>query len=175
MIFREITLPVQLTRGSLVDIETSGLPIEREAEAITIGYVIGNKIHIIQRTGKDGKQAFLDQLPSLPRPIYAFNKGFEERFLGIKIDGELQLRPFERKREAIRIEGLKDPFNGYGRYARDAWALHIRNDDLSYIEAVMQHNVCCLLSELCLLISRSVSHLGNRQPQPDTRIRGVLT
>jgi len=138
--------------GTLIDIETTGLPYE-SAEVITLGLISGNRLQIIQRTKEEDfcKQA-LRRLKGLPRPYYAFNKDFEEQFLGIEIDRELQAHKYERKREAIRIAGLTDPFRGKGAHVVNAWNRYNSTRDKRCLRHIILHNRACLLLEACLVL-----------------------
>ena len=150
-------MPVCLLKGSLVDVETTGLPSDSSAEPITVGYIVGDTLQIIQRTFKDSPLQLLKRIPRLPEPLCAFNRKFEEYFLKVKVEEEVQATPYERKRDAIRIEGLQDPFYGEGRRVVEVWKAHLRSRELSHVESIMQHNLSCLISELCLLTVRKTS------------------
>jgi len=140
--------------GSLVDIETTGLPSDSCAEVVTIGFITGNSLRIVQRTRTDTSNQLLDRLPNLPRPLHAFNKEFEEYFLDRTIETEIQSRRFERRREAIQVAGLSDPFSGDGSKVVDAWNTYQKTREISHLKSIMEHNLSCLLTELCLLAVR---------------------
>ena len=159
MITEIVKLPAFLY-GTIIDIETTGLPYE-DAEVITLGLISGNKLQIIQRTKEEDfcKQA-LRLLKGLPRPYYAFNKNFEEHFLGIKIDRELQAHKYERKREAIRIAGLNDPFKGIGTHVVNAWNKYDSTGNKRCLSHIILHNRACLLLEACLVLVRQRKPTG---------------
>ncbi len=141
-------------RGTIVDVETTGLS-PRFDRLITVGILRNGEYEIYQVT--DGS-SLLDvlgpTLQTLPRPVYAFNKGFEEGFLGIHIDRELQLRPFEGKNEAIRISGVEDPL-GHGSRVPPEWASYLADGRRDHLERIVSHNFADLQFELCLAIVRS--------------------
>jgi hypothetical protein len=150
----ETRLPVRLLKGTLVDIETTGLPSNPSAEVITMGFIVGDRLQILQRTKEDHPSQLPRKISSLPRPLYAFNKGFEEYFLKTEFEKEIQVRPFEKKREAIHIEGVRDPFDGEGLAVTEAWKAYLGSCDPFYITRIMHHNFSCLVSELCLVLVR---------------------
>jgi len=88
----EITkqLPIKLM-GTIFDVETTGLS-PRVGELITVGYISGSEMHVFQRTPLETEKEFrekLGDLSSLPRPFFAYNKKFEERWLGFEIDEDI--------------------------------------------------------------------------------------
>jgi len=150
---RKFTLPVRL-KGTVLDTETTGLPNEN-AEVITLGIVTENQLSIFQRTNEDRQPIEWPRfLKDLQRPFYAFNKQFEERMLRITVDRELQLEKYEKKKEAIRIAGLTDPFNGDGVHAPRAWQLYLQSGDPIHLGHIMDHNEADLIQEVCLAIAR---------------------
>jgi len=154
MIVRRRKLPV-FFHGTLIDLETTGLPNQQNSEVVTLGIVSGNELKIVQRTVEENFEAHVRELiRGLPRPFYAFNKVFEEQMLGIEIDRELQAEEFEKKREAIKIMGLHDPFDGLGYKVVDAWNNYITSHDKHHLCLIMNHNEACLLLETCLAIVR---------------------
>lgn len=146
--------------GTLIDIETNGLPAE-DTKLLTLGIVSGDRLEIIQRTNEGKFNSYARQrLKNLPRPFYAFNKTFEEEMLDIKIDRELQSEQFEKKREAIKISGLPDPFDGQGYKVVSAWNNYITIGDKQQLGLIMDHNEACLLLEACLALVRWNRLLG---------------
>lgn len=157
MIDWKAKLPVSLTNGTLVDVETTGLPSNSSAEMVTAGYITGNSVRILQRTLSDSSRQLLGRMPSFPKPIYAFNKGFEEHFLDTKIEQEIQAKQFERRRDAIQVAGMDDPFSGDGRRVVEAWKAYQSSKNVSHVQSIMKHNLSCLLTELCLLAVRKTA------------------
>src|SRR6202167_4915410 len=96
-------------QGTIVDIETTGLSPGSD-RIITLGVVCGNQYTVVQSLDASGLDDVPKMLSAMPRPFYAFNKEFEEGFLGTRIEKELQIRRFEPKKDAIRIAGVYDPF-----------------------------------------------------------------
>ena len=153
MLTRRRILPAHVV-GAIIDIETTGLPSDG-AELITLGAVSGNRLFILQRTQEyDFSKVVQNALAGLTRPFYAFNKGFEEAMLGIKIDGELQAKSYEKKSDAIAVALLHDPFDGEGIQAINAWNDFKRTGDKEYLLRIMDHNESDLLLETCLLLVR---------------------
>ncbi len=153
MIVQRNQLPVVL-QGSIVDIETTGLSPKIDS-VITVGLVHNNVCEIFQRTHEADICQLLDQkLRSLPRPIYAFNKRFEESFLGIVVDRELQSRPFESRNEAIQVSGVCDPLGSGLRVPGEWWAYAV-DRGLYHLNRIIAHNLADLRHELCLATIRA--------------------
>jgi len=153
MLIQKRTLPV-IVRGTVVDIETTGLP-EEGAEVITLGIVSGDQMTILQKTfERDFLKIALEELVKMPRPFFAFNKVFEEATLGIHIDGELQAEAYEKKSRAIAVAKLHDPYNGHGIRVIDAWNRFRQSQNLEHLHEIMEHNESDLLLETCLLVVR---------------------
>jgi len=88
----KLTLPIRC-KGTIFDVETSGFA-PSVAELITIGYISGSRLRVIQRDDRDGSERgriyeMAKSLTVLPHPYMAYNKCFEERWLGFKIDYDL--------------------------------------------------------------------------------------
>jgi DNA polymerase III epsilon subunit-like protein len=153
MIMRKRVIPARI-KGTVIDIETTGLP-QNGAEIITLGAVSGNRLQILQRSDEKNFPARIKRFISrLPRPYYAFNKGFEEAMLGVGIDGELQSEKYEKKSRAIAVAKLRDPFNGNGFDVIATWKKYQETGDPRYLTMIMDHNESDLLLETCLLIVR---------------------
>ena len=101
-------LPLVFEGYAVVDIETTGLDAESD-EMVGFGlaydrYLLG----CVRMYGSDGEMRGLarDVVLSLLRdgvPVYAWNKRFEEAWLGVEGLSELQLRPYEKKDTALRL------------------------------------------------------------------------
>ena len=153
MIVQEGKVPA-LLKGTIVDIETTGVSANRD-DLITVGILANGAYRIYQATdGSDLLSALRPILHELPRPIYAFNKGFEESFLQIAVDRELQLRPYESKYDAIRISGISDPL-GHGRWVPPEWQEYERDGRDDHLNKIIAHNFADLQHEMCLAIVRS--------------------
>ena len=157
MLTKRRKLPIVL-RGTVIDVETTGLP-NRNSELVTLGWVSGDVLQIIQKTvEEDFLEIALKRLEKCPRPYYAFNKAFEKHFLGIEIDNELQAYEYESKRKAIQIAGLPDPYDGKGVHVVEAWNKYCSTGDERHLKPIMLHNQACLLFETCLVL------VGPRNP-----------
>ena len=145
-----------LLRGTIIDLETTGLSPHHD-KVISLGVLHDDVYTVIQSSGNDEAQ-FTSRLKSLmdsvPRPTFAFNKPFEESFLGVGVDFELQNRRFESKREAIRVEGVYDPFDGSGRAVPLEWEQFLIDHRRERLEKIIAHNIADLRYELCLAIMR---------------------
>jgi uncharacterized protein YprB with RNaseH-like and TPR domain len=153
MIVEEGKVPAIL-KGTVIDIETTGISAYRDS-LITVGILESGVYRIYQATdGSSMLSALRPILHDLPRPIYAFNKAFEESFLGLTIDRELQLRPYESKNDAIRISGITDPL-GNGRWVPPEWQAYERDGRDEHLSRIITHNLADLQYEMCLAIIRS--------------------
>ena len=98
----------------------------------------------------------------LTRPFFAYNKAFEERVLKVKFDGEISTEfavgKMRKKKFAIKIDGLRDPFGGDGVKCVFAWRDYLKTGDKAYLYRILEHNVSCLVQELSLLVSRPFIH-----------------
>src|SRR3989441_11736030 len=138
MIVRSSRVPA-LLRGTIVDIETTGVSADRD-NLITVGILTNGAYRIYQATdGSDMLRPLRPILQDLPRPIYAFNKGVEESFLQIPVDRELQLRPYESKDDAIRISVISDPL-GHGRWVPPEWHEYEGDGSDDHVDSIIgQH------------------------------------
>jgi len=100
-------LPIKF-EGTIFDVETTGLS-PTVGELITVGYISGSELHVFQRTPDETEKEFreeLGDLSSLPRPFLAYNKRFEEMWLGFKIDEDV-MENWRRLAEERRKNGFK--------------------------------------------------------------------
>jgi len=100
-------LPIKFT-GTIFDVETTGFS-PRAGELITVGYISGSEMHILQRSPFETEEEFreeLGDLSSLPRPFFAYNKKFEERWLGFEIDEDI-MENWRRLTKEWRQAGFK--------------------------------------------------------------------
>lgn len=156
--------------GTIIDIETIG-DFCREYDdddsrqysklvPTIFGYITKDKLKIRCAEGKTAlkelQKVVTRILPSLKRPIYAFQCRFERGVLHhcyvvkLKIDGELNARTREWKGNAcaeLDIPNYNDPFNNVGKECVFAW---LRGD----YENAIQHNRSCLLKERDILLKR---------------------
>ena len=154
--------------GTIIDIESigefsRGFQDSREYQDIIpviFGYIDKNglKIHCVKGIESIGKirSVIADTLPSLTKPLYAFNCNFERGAfhhacgIAIDFDGELDRKKYESKKEAVitlGIDNYDDPFNDVGKKCKLAW--ENGNTNLS-----IQHNRSCLLKERDILLKR---------------------
>ena len=62
-------------------------------------------------TENEFKKSVIEEIQTKKRPWYAFNKEFEEKFLQISVDNELQQKERESAFGALLEEGLLDNYN----------------------------------------------------------------
>jgi len=126
-------------KGTIIDLETVGdfcnIYCDEDSRRykdliLTIfGYITQNELNILCAEGIE----FLEELktksaqivPTLQRPLFAFNCSFERGVLfhscgaGVEFDGELNIKMFEKKKHVVsllRIPNYDDPFfdDGFG-------------------------------------------------------------
>ena len=148
------TIPAAF-KGTIVDLETTGLS-PSSCHVITVGVLHGTGYEVYQASAADEVPLDLGSyILSLPRPYYAFNKGFEESFLGFEIDNELQSQPYERKTEAIHVRNLQDPLGRRGELVPLEWQAYLKDGNEGHLHRIIGHNVSDLLEELCLALLKT--------------------
>jgi len=163
-------LLVSVPQGTLIDIETTGLDEERD-EIITLGFISGNRLSVIQRKVKD-KQPFYSEIKStlskISRPFYAYNCEFEEKFfrrqLGMQLKGTDLMEPWKilAERRMIKWPKLDELVSEPEMYFRTTrisagdipslWNAFLTSGDEKSLEMIMTHNKADLLRELYLLV-----------------------
>jgi len=148
------TIPGVL-KGTIVDLETTGLS-PSSCHVITVGVLHGTGYEVFQASAADEVPLNLGSyILSLPRPHYAFNKAFEESFLGFEIGNELQTKPYERKTEVIYVRSFQDPLGRRGELVPLEWQAYLRDGDKDHLRRIIGHNVFDLLEELCLALVKT--------------------
>lgn len=162
-------LMVSIPRGTLIDIETTGLNSNYD-EIVVFGYVQGSRLEILCRTSRE-EEPFIAQVAELvsvlPKPFYAYNLSFEESFLkarGIGIRGIDLFRPWKEKAEALKLKWPKlDELLSHAEHyfnepvisGKDVpmlWERFLETRDEDYLQQIIRHNESDLLRELYLLV-----------------------
>lgn len=162
-------LMVGIPRGTLLDIETTGLNVGFD-EIVVFGYIQENRLEIICRTSRD-EEPFMAQItklvPSLPRPFYAYNLSFEKEFLkarGMNIEGIDLFQPWKEKAEELHLKWpkLDELFSHAEHYFNEPvvsgkdipwlWERFLNTGDEDYLQQIIRHNESDLLRELYLLV-----------------------
>ncbi len=159
--------------GTIVDFETIGDFDRRYSDSreyreiipVIFGTISKYKLVIVYAEDKNDieqlKTEIKVNMPKLPRPLYAFNAGFERGVLfhsmkiDVDFDGELNDIPYEKKKDAVHkldIPNYDDPFNDEGALCPSAWKK-------GEIDKAVVHNRSCLLKERDILLKR-----GFRKP-----------
>lgn len=163
-------LLVGISKGTLIDIETTGLDVARH-EIITLGFISGNKLCVIQRKVRNKTPFYKeikDELSKLPRPFYAYNSDFEESYfktqLGVRVKMVDLMKPWTEiaNRKAVKWpkldELVSEPemyFNITrisGRDIPSLWKAFLSNGDEKLLQMPSRHNRADLLRELYLLV-----------------------
>lgn len=162
-------LMVGIPRGTLLDIETTGLDIRCD-EIVVFGYIESNHLRIICRTANE-EEPFVAQIarliPELPEPFYAYNFSFEKEFLkakGINIEGMDLFQPWKEKADKLYLKWpkLDELFSHAEHYFNEPvvsgkdipllWQRFLRTGDRDYLQQIIRHNESDLLRELYLLV-----------------------
>ncbi len=158
--------------GSILDLETIGefsrggavnnaFAEYREIKITTVGVLTRDKIVIRIANGQNALSEFqelaVEMILDTKRPLYAFNKRFEEGCFywasggrRLIIEHELQRFPREKKENVVRMLGIDsfgDPYHGEGRRCVVAFAA-------GDLESIVRHNRSCLLKEAQILKKR---------------------
>ncbi len=162
--------------GTIVDLETIGPFIHvssrrlefgqdfirkyRKIKVTTVGTLSDGVLQIAIALGPEHLDMFGKEVLSIvsqsDRPLYAFNKPFEEGCLFwisrnmLSFENELQTSPRENKERAVqqlKIPSYDDPYRGKGFRCVDAF---LKGD----LENIAKHNRACLLKERDILRMR---------------------
>jgi len=162
MEMRKIQVDYELALdGTIIDFETTHWDVKM-GELITAGFLSQEGILIFQRLKmpeNDFKKRLIREVQTKKRPWYAFNKEFEEKFLPIAIDLELQQGERESAFGALLEEDLLghydllcDPlFNEEIKRFWEAWK---STQDMVFVSKIVRHNYCCLTKEYYLKLKR---------------------
>ena len=159
MIIVNINLPC-LIKGCVVDVETTGLTA-RIGELITCGILRDSGLSVIQRTEESNSEftKYVNvTLAELERPLYAFNKAFEEGFCHVPISCNLQFYE-ESTYYALKRDGLLSLYNLLGDPLRGAevpvfWSAYMSLHEPIFLSKIIRHNYCCLVKEYYLKLVR---------------------
>lgn len=147
--------------GTIIDFETTGLDVTT-GELITAGFLSEEGIVILQRlelTEDEFKKRVIEEIEPKKRPWYAFNKEFEEKFLPITIDIELQHLERESAFGALVKEGLLSHYNLlcdplFNEEISSFWDAWKSTKDMLFVSKIVRHNCCCLAKEYYLKLKR---------------------
>ena len=150
-----------ILEGTIIDFETTHWDVKK-GELITAGFLSKEGIVILQRlelTENEFKKRVIEEIQTKRRPWYAFNKEFEEKFLPIVIDKELQQNERESAFGALLEEGLLDHYNSlcdplFNEEIPRFWDAWKSTKDLVFISKIVRHNYCCLAKEYYLKLKR---------------------
>jgi hypothetical protein len=147
--------------GTIIDFETTHWDV-KEGELLTAGFLSKDGVAILQRfeLSEDMfKRRVIEEIQTKERPWFAFNKEFEEAFLPISIDKELQQYEREAAFGALCDEGLFshyallcDPL--FNEEIHRFWNLWKSTKDVILLSKIIRHNYCCLAKEYYLKLKR---------------------
>jgi uncharacterized protein YprB with RNaseH-like and TPR domain len=168
-----------LTKGSILDIETTGLDSIKD-EIITVGFLGGNTITVIQRMEASATQFYdmvREELAKLSQPIYVYNLAFEKAFLkaqlGIDLDAIDVFEPWMKRAEAkeLKYPKLDDLATVPGHYFGDKstrgrevpymWRAYKEKGTATSLALIVRHNMEDLRQTLYVLTFMDVP-LGER-------------
>lgn len=155
---KKIEIPVTGNlEGTIIDFETTHWDAKK-GELITSGFLTKEGIVILQRlelTENEFKKRVIEEIQTKKRPWYAFNKEFEEKFLQISVDNELQQKERESAFGALLEEGLLDHYNLlcdplFNEEIPRFWDAWNSTKDKVLVSKIVRHNYCCLAKEYYL-------------------------
>lgn len=170
-----IELALGVNVGSLIDFETTGVPgMHPEHEIVTLGSLVRDKLHIIQRKSRN-KEPFYGKvrkvIRELPRPIYAYNTDFEKSViiteLGIRAKDSDFVDLMKPWREKASKSGIKWPkleelisepedyFRERKTMGRDVpvlWKEYLETGDDNLLDRIMSHCLSDMLTEMVPLV-----------------------
>lgn len=172
-IVREWRVPL-LLNGTIIDVETTSIKPE-DGDLVTLGMFYGDKILIYQRADptQEGKVEFLRKIDNwkefCPRPYFAYNKAFEEAWLGTAVDSDL-MEKWKREAEnhivdmqtnrkmkwpkVCELISLPHEYYGLsdigGRDVPELWEQYSRTRDTALLDKIIYHNLYDLIREACL-------------------------
>jgi hypothetical protein len=167
----EVDTP-SILEGTIIDFETTHWVVEK-GELITAGFLSKEGILILQRlelTENEFKKKVIEEIQTKRRPWYAFNKEFEEKFLPITMDKELQQNERESAFGALLDEGLLDHYDLlcdplFNEEIHRFWNAWKSTKDMVFVSKIVRHNYCCLAKEYYLKLKR-IDKLDMNQIKP---------
>lgn len=169
------SLPLNVSEGSLIDFETTGIPgIDSSCEVVTLGYLKGDTVTIIQRSAKDTEHFYRDVrriLDNSPRPFYSYNTQFERDIMQLELRMRVSetdfidlMSPWKAKADEIRKkwpslgELISEPEDYYGqgkitgRNVPELWGEYLSTSDQDILKRIMEHCFSDILREATLLL-----------------------
>jgi hypothetical protein len=150
-----------ILEGSIIDFETTHWDVKK-GELITAGFLSKEGIVILQRlelTENEFKKRVIEEIQTKRRLWHAFNKEFEEKFLPIVTDKELQKNERESAFGALLDEGLLDHYGLlcdplFNEEVCRFWDVWKKMKDMVFVSKIVRHNYCCLAKEYYLKLKR---------------------
>jgi len=162
-----LTLPIRC-KGTIFDVETTGLA-PSIGELITIGYVSGSKLRIIQRDDRNGSEKnriseIAESLTVLPHPYMAYNKIFEQRWLPFEIDIDLwenwKRLATEVGAKYPKLKELVPPLLNYFGITRgeipSLWKKYVEEGDKDALVEIVAHNLDDLIRSHYLYVCNEI-------------------
>lgn len=159
---KKITMEINPSlKGTIIDFETTHWDVTK-GELLTAGFLSENGVMILQRfeSSEDMfKRRVIDEIQTKERPWFAFNKEFEEAFLPLSIDKELQQNEREAAFGALLGEGLLNHYDLlcdplFNEEIHRFWNLWKSTKDMILLSKIIRHNYCCLAKEYYLKLKR---------------------
>lgn len=174
--FYEKELLVSLLKGTIIDVETTGLNPDVN-EIVTFGYLTENKVSIMQRVEASATEfykAIKSKLSKLPHPFYAYNAKFDQMFLNSKLKRKTPpefIDIFKPWMERAELEGQKYPSldelarlpRAYfkekiikGRDVPFLWAGYQKTKDKRKLSPIVRHCMEDLVQALFVLVHKEL-------------------
>jgi uncharacterized protein YprB with RNaseH-like and TPR domain len=167
-------LVMGVEKGTVIDLETTGLPDQKEHEIVCVGYITSNKLIILCRRSEDKKPFYTELkrlVKRLPKPFYAYNAQFERTIIEKELGLAFPLNSFVDLMKPWKVKavlhGLKWPrlselISEPQQYFEDRvvsggdvpklWKNYLRTGSQKNLTLIMQHNLSDLLREAILLL-----------------------
>ncbi len=181
------SLPLNVSEGSLVDFETTGIPgLDSSYEVVTLGYLQGDTVTIIQRSAKDTEHFYRDArriLDDSPRPFYSYNTKFEKDVMQLELRMRVSetdfmdlMSPWKVKADEIGLkwprldELISEPEDYYGqgkitgRNVPELWSEYLSTGDQGVLKRIMEHCFSDILREATLLLRYPYYAKSRRSP-----------
>ena len=147
--------------GTIIDFETTHYDVA-QGELITAGFLLNSGVLIFQRLDlmeSVFKEIIVKKMKSLTKPWYAFNKKFEESFIHLSFENELQKREYESAFGALLEEELLEHYNSlcdplFNDEVPRFWKAWKITNDKVFLSKIVRHNYCCLIKEYHLIQKR---------------------
>jgi uncharacterized protein YprB with RNaseH-like and TPR domain len=171
----QVMLALSIEKGTLIDLETSGIPgKDLEHEITCLGYITSNNLVILVRKSQNKELFYREIRPivkKLPKPFYGFKVDFEKKVIEreleiiLKEDELIDLQqPYKIKANSLGLkwpkldELISEPEKYFGdmqvrgKDCPGLWKGYLATGNENLLKMIMQHNLSDLLRETMLML-----------------------